>query len=47
MQELGLEPGPQVGAAYRHMLDYRLDNGPVGREEALAELHRWYDAQQQ
>ena len=45
MQELGLEPGPQVGAAYRHMLDYRLDNGPVGREEALAELHRWYDAQ--
>ncbi len=25
MQELGLEPGPQVGAAYRHMLDYRLD----------------------
>ena len=47
MQELGLDPGPPVGAAYRHMLDYRLDNGPVGREEALAELHRWYDAQQQ
>ncbi|NEG69970.1 CCA tRNA nucleotidyltransferase [Bifidobacterium choloepi] len=43
MAELGLEPGPIVGQAYRHMLDYRLDHGPSPRDEAVAELHRWYD----
>lgn len=41
--ELGIEPGPEVGAAYRHMLDYRLDHGPVEHDVAVAELHRWYD----
>lgn len=42
MQLLGLKPGPMVGAAYRHMLDYRLDHGPVEHDVAVAELHRWY-----
>lgn len=46
MAELGLAPGPEVGKAYRHMLDYRLDNGPATREDALAELHRWWSEQQ-
>lgn len=27
MRLLGIEPGPMVGKAYRHMLEYRLDNG--------------------
>ena len=45
MQELGLKPGPMVGKAYRHMLDYRLDNGPVDHDVAVAELHRWYESQ--
>lgn len=45
MQELGLKPGPMVGKAYRHMLDYRLDNGPVDHDAAVAELHRWYESQ--
>ncbi|MCH4209538.1 CCA tRNA nucleotidyltransferase [Bifidobacterium sp.] len=40
---LGIEPGPLVGKAYKHMLEYRLDNGPVGRETAVAELRRWYN----
>ncbi len=42
MQILGLEPGPMVGQAYKHMLEYRLDNGPVEREVAIEELKRWY-----
>ena len=43
MALLGLEPGPIVGRAYRHMLDYRLDHGPVEHDEAVAELRRWYE----
>ncbi len=42
MRLLGLEPGPMVGQAYKHMLEYRLDNGPVEREVAIEELKRWY-----
>ena len=46
MQLLGIEPGPLVGKAYKHMLEYRLDNGPVERDVAVAELNRWYEEQQ-
>ncbi|MBM6699573.1 CCA tRNA nucleotidyltransferase [Bifidobacterium pullorum subsp. saeculare] len=46
MELLGLEPGPAVGQAYRHMLEYRLDHGPVEHDEAVAELKRWHAAQQ-
>ena len=42
MQILGLAPGREVGRARKHMLDYRLDNGPVEHDEAVAELKRWY-----
>lgn len=41
MRILGIAPGPLVGEAYRHMLDFRLDRGPVGPDEAEAELRRW------
>ncbi|KFI67802.1 tRNA adenylyltransferase [Bifidobacterium magnum] len=47
MQELGIAPGPAVGKAYKHMLEYRLDNGPVDHETAVAELHRWYEESQE
>lgn len=43
MRILGVKPGPIVGRAYRHMLDYRLDHGQVDHETAVAELKRWYD----
>lgn len=43
MQLLSLQPGPAVGAAYKHMLDYRLDNGPVEHDVAVAELLSWYE----
>ncbi|MCT6919404.1 MAG: HD domain-containing protein, partial [Bifidobacteriales bacterium] len=42
MQILDLKPGPQVGRAYRHMLDYRLDQGPVDRQTAEQELRDWW-----
>ena len=42
MRILGLTPGPEVGKAYKHMLDYRLDNGPVDYDVAVEELQRWY-----
>ena len=29
------------------MLDYRLDNGPVDHDVAVAELRRWYAEQQE
>ena len=41
MAILGLEPGRMVGKARQHMLDYRMDNGPVDKETAKAELLRW------
>lgn len=45
MKILGLTPGPQVGRAYKHMLDFRLDNGPVDQDEAVAELQKWWRSQ--
>ncbi len=41
MDLLGITPGADVGAAYRHMLDFRLENGEVGHAAAVAELRRW------
>lgn len=41
MAILGLAPGPAVGRAYAHMLEVRLDRGPLTREAAEAELRRW------
>jgi poly(A) polymerase len=41
MQELGIGPGPMVGKAYHHLLGIRMERGPLPRDEAVAELHRW------
>ena len=38
---LGVEPGPVVGKAWKHLKELRLDRGPMSREEAVEELHRW------
>jgi poly(A) polymerase len=45
MAELGIKPGPAVGKAYDHMLNIRLDKGPLTKAEALIQLHIWWDAQ--
>ncbi|MGK5636883.1 CCA tRNA nucleotidyltransferase [Streptomyces sp. URMC 126] len=45
MRILDIPPGPQVGKAYQHMLDLRLENGPMERDEAVAALKEWWAAQ--
>ena len=42
MEILGLGPGPEVGQAWKHMKDVRLDQGPLEREDAILELKRWW-----
>ena len=38
---LGIKPGPLVGKAYAYLLELRMENGPLGRERAIEELHKW------
>ncbi len=45
MRILGLKPGPLVGQAWKHLKEVRLDRGPLDRDEAVAELHRWASEQ--
>lgn len=42
MEILGIKPGPTVGKAYKFMLAYRMENGPVGREAAEQVLRDWW-----
>jgi poly(A) polymerase len=41
MELLQLPPGPQVGQAYRHLLEVRMERGPLPREQAEAALLAW------
>jgi poly(A) polymerase len=41
MAQLGIRPGPLVGKAYAHLLELRLEHGPLGRERAVQELLHW------
>ncbi|MEJ7773182.1 MAG: CCA tRNA nucleotidyltransferase [Nocardioidaceae bacterium] len=42
MDTLGIEPGPVVGKAYKFLLERRMDEGPLGTEQARAELLAWW-----
>ena len=42
MSLLGLRPGPLVGQALSFLLELRLDEGPVGKEEASRRLLAWW-----
>src|SRR5690606_8223181 len=42
MAILGLKPGPEVGEAYRFLLELRLTEGPLGEEEATRRLTKWH-----
>lgn len=44
-QILEIGPGPMVGKAYAFLLELRLENGPMGREAAVAALKEWWAAQ--
>jgi poly(A) polymerase len=45
MAILGIRPGPVVGRAYKHLLEVRLDQGPLDEDAARAELLRWWAEQ--
>jgi poly(A) polymerase len=42
MELLGLEPGPDVGKAWKFLKELRLERGPLERDEAEAELLAWW-----
>jgi poly(A) polymerase len=41
MALLGIKPGPLVGRAYAHLLELRIEHGPLGQDRAAQELLRW------
>ena len=41
MAFLGVEPGPIVGEALDHLLEIRLDEGPIDEEDAYRRLAQW------
>ena len=45
MAILGISAGPAVGRAYKHLLSVRMEQGPLTREQAEAELRRWAEMQ--
>ena len=46
MEILDVPPGPVVGKAWKHLKELRLEQGPLSRADAEAELRRWWSAQQ-
>jgi poly(A) polymerase len=42
MQILGIGPGREVGAAYNHLLELRMEHGPMAPEDAEAALLAWW-----
>ncbi|MFF9564338.1 CCA tRNA nucleotidyltransferase [Leifsonia sp. NPDC014704] len=42
MSILGIRPGKEVGQAMRFLLELRLDEGPLGEEEATRRLLTWW-----
>jgi poly(A) polymerase len=43
MEFLGVAPGPLVGEALEHLLELRLDEGPIPEDEAFRRLASWAD----
>ncbi|MBW3658047.1 MAG: CCA tRNA nucleotidyltransferase [Actinobacteria bacterium] len=42
MAHLDLPPGPLVGEAWNHLLELRIEEGPMDEEQALAALDAWW-----
>lgn len=42
MEHLGIEPGPDVGAAMKFLLGLRRDTGELGRDAVLLRLDEWW-----
>ncbi len=45
MQLLGVRPGPVVGRALEFLLELRIDEGPLGEEEAARRLREWWSSE--
>ncbi len=45
MEILGIGPGREVGRAYKHLMELRMDRGPMSQEEATAALLEWWSSQ--
>jgi poly(A) polymerase len=45
MAHLELRPGPLVGEAWNHLLELRLEHGPMSEQDALDALDRWWAEQ--
>jgi poly(A) polymerase len=45
MTRLGISPGPAIGSALDFLLELRLEEGPLGKEEAGRRLDEWWAAQ--
>jgi poly(A) polymerase len=47
MDHLGIGPGPLVGRAMAYLLELRLDEGPLGEDEARRRLDEWFRDQRE
>ena len=45
MAALGIAPRPRRGAGVPHLLELRMDHGPLSEDDARAELLRWWAEQ--
>jgi poly(A) polymerase len=45
MSILDVSSGPMVGKAYNYLLEVRLDEGPLTREQAIERLTTWWNSQ--
>ncbi len=41
MAHLGIEPGPLVGEALEHLMELRMERGPIAKDEAFRLLDAW------
>lgn len=41
MEHLGVKPGPIVGEALEHLMELRMERGPIEKDEAYAFLDEW------
>ena len=46
MEILGVPPGREVGEAYKHLLELRMDHGPLAEADARAALLAWWAERQ-
>lgn len=44
MAHLGIGPGPEVGQAYKFLLNLRIERGSLGQDAARAALDEWWQA---